>query len=129
MSTAQYSAEIRGGLQFLTHGQKSNGDLYQSQAGPANGGIWLYSHGIAAIALCEAYGMTGDENLRAPAQQAIRFIVQSQEPTRGGWRYSPGQMSDLSVSGWQLMALRSGQLAGLDVPEATMEATRRLLDR
>ncbi len=73
--------------------------------------------------------MTGDQELRGPAQHAIRFIVSSQEPTRGGWRYSPGQMSDLSVSGWQLMALRSGQLAGLEVPTETIEATQRLLDR
>ena len=30
---------------------------------------------IAALALCEAYGMTGDETLRAPAQAAIDFML------------------------------------------------------
>ena len=76
----------------------------------------MYSHGIAAMALCEAYAMTGDESLRAPAQSAINFICYAQDPEGGGWRYKPRQRGDTSVMGWQIGALKSGYLADLDVP-------------
>ena len=59
------------------------------------------------MALCEAYGMTQDRELREPAQKAIDFIIKSQDPSRGGWRYRPQEGSDTSVTGWQLMALKS----------------------
>ncbi len=48
----------------------------------------MYAQGIATIALCEAYGMTKDESLRQPAQQAIDFICWAQH-SAGGWRYYP----------------------------------------
>jgi hypothetical protein len=124
----QYRDHVAAGLDFLLAHQKPDGDLFLAD-GTKSEGVWFYSHGIATIALCEAFGMTGDSKLREPAQRAIDFIVDSQEPERGGWRYQPGVMADLSVSGWQLMALRSGQLAGLQVPPATIQGTVRLLDR
>ena len=124
----EYRKNVERALGFLTGRQNSDGDLYVRQGGPSNQGIWLYSHGIAAIALCEAYGMTGDKSLQSAAQSAINFIVGAQHPNYGGWRYAPGVNSDLSVSGWQLMALRSGQLAGLKVPKATITRVHRLLD-
>ncbi len=76
----------------------------------------MYSHGIAAMALCEAYAMTGDESLRAPAQAAINFTCYAQDPEGGGWRYKPRQRGDTSVMGWQIGALKSGYLAELAVP-------------
>src|SRR3990172_2809553 len=90
--------------------------------------MWLYSHGIATIALCEAYGMTQDPRLREPAQKAVDWIVAAQHPERGGWRYSPGVGSDTSVSGWMLMALKSGELAGLTVPESTYQGVENWLN-
>ena len=33
----------------------------------------------------------------------------------GGWRYAPRTAGDLSVTGWQVMALKSAQMAGLDL--------------
>ncbi|HEY5315339.1 MAG TPA: hypothetical protein VIK18_22600, partial [Pirellulales bacterium] len=47
---------------------------------------------------------------------ALDFIAAAQNPDEGGWRYAPRRGSDTSVSGWQLMALKSGELAGLKVP-------------
>src|SRR5205085_210442 len=36
---------------------------------------------------------------------------------KGGWRYTPhGNDADLSVTGWQLLALRAAKNAGCDVP-------------
>ena len=64
----------------------------------------MYAHGLASIALCEAYGMTHDKDLRAPAQAALDFIAFAQDPKGGGWRYKPHQSGDTSVFGWQLAA-------------------------
>ena len=65
----------------------------------------MYSHGLAAIALCEAYAMTEDPALLAPAQGAINFIVAAQ-CRDGGWRYGfqDARGGDTSVVGWQIMA-------------------------
>jgi hypothetical protein len=64
--------------------------------------------------------MTGDSRLRRPAERAIAYLAATQHPLMGGWRYAPGVNTDLSVTGWQLVALRSGQLAGLKVPSETL---------
>jgi hypothetical protein len=72
--------------------------------------------------------MTGDEELRGPAQRAIDFIEATQNPQFGGWRYEPRKEADTSVSGWQLMALKSGDLAGLKVKKETYDAVEKWLD-
>jgi hypothetical protein len=115
----KYADVVGGGIRFLVKNQRRSGDLFIPLDDRSNASVWLYSHGIAAIALCEAYGMTQDPELREPAQKAIDFIVASQHKVRGGWRYSPGVESDTSVSGWMMMALKSGRLAGLNVPDRT----------
>jgi hypothetical protein len=72
--------------------------------------------------------MTHDPALRQPAQAAVNFIVEAQDPTGGGWRYLPQQAGDTSVVGWQLMALKSAQMAYLRVPTATMRKAGYFLD-
>jgi hypothetical protein len=113
-----YEKTVYRGLRFLMSRQDpKRGDL----------GGGMYGHGIATIALCEAYGLTQDASLRLPAQRAVNFIVAAQHE-RGGWRYAPGQEGDLSVTGWQVMALKSAQMAGLDVPTITLKKAERFLD-
>ena len=87
----------------------------------------LYSHAQATIALCELYGMTKDETYELPARRAIAYAVATQGKN-GGWRYEPGAEGDMSVTGWFLMALKSGQMAGLEVPEETFAGIVRFLD-
>ena len=115
----EYKAVVRGGVDFLLAHQRENGDLFSALDDNSNQSVWLYSHALATIALCEAYGMTQDPELRIPAQKAIDFIVEAQHKERGGWRYAPGVGSDTSVSGWMMMALKSGELANLTVPKET----------
>lgn len=110
---------VRRGLEWLVRNQKPNGDLFAGGTSYA----WFYSHGMGTMALCEGYGMTQDPNLRAPAERAVQFILDSQHPQRGGWRYSPRAESDTSVTGWQLQAIKSAQMAGLNVPA---DAFRRI---
>jgi hypothetical protein len=103
-----YRSTVTRGLAWLIKNQKPDGDLRINFSGQAG----MYAHGQAAIVLCEAYAMTGDERFREPALKAIRFI-QAVQHRRGGWRYQPGQEGDTSVLGWQLMALQSARASNL----------------
>jgi hypothetical protein len=88
----------------------------------------MYAQGIAAMALAEAAAMTQDESIRPFAQSALNFIAKAQNSRTGGWRYVPGQPGDTTVLGWQLQALRSGVLGGLEVSTATIYAASRFLE-
>ena len=65
--------------------------------------------------------MTEDPKLKSAAQKALGFIIAAQNPSDGGWRYKPGDAGDTSVVGWQMMALKSGEMAGLVIPPRTIE--------
>jgi hypothetical protein len=119
----RYRDEVSRGLRWLLSQQRENGDL----RGNSQGNTGMYAHGQAAIVLCEAYMMTGDETLRDPAQKALDFIVAAQNDA-GGWRYQPKQAGDTSVVGWQVMALQSGRAAKLNVPKETLELAGVFLD-
>jgi len=119
----RYRDEVSRGLRWLLKNQRENGDLRANSQGNAG----MYAHGQAAIVLCEAYMMTGDETLRDPAQRALDFIVAAQNDA-GGWRYQPNQAGDTSVVGWQVMALQSGRAARLNVPHETLELAGVFLD-
>ena len=123
----QYAETIRRGIEFLMNHQQPNGDLYVQEDAVSNQNVAFYSHGIAALALCEAYGMTQDPELREPAQRCLDFIVSTQHTERGGWRYTAQVSSDTSVTGWMMMALKSGQLSGLEVPQETYQGIQRWL--
>ena len=111
----KYREVVRNGLQSLIGNQAADGNLYVASGSEENRAAALYSHAIATIALCEAYGMTQDPVLKNSAQRAVQYIVGSQDPTKGGWRYTPGKGADTSVTGWMMMALKSAELANLKV--------------
>ncbi len=119
-SKGPYKKTIVNGIYFLVKNQKSNGDLRMGGA--------MYDHGLAAIALCECYGMSNDKALRPHAQAALNFIMEAQDPKGGGWRYTPRQAGDTSVVGWQVMALKSGQMAYLSVNPAVLEKAQAFLE-
>ncbi len=125
---AAYKDVVAGGLAYLIAHQQTNGDLFEPLEDASNRSVWLYSHAIATIVLCEAYGMTQDPVLREPAQRGMDFIVAAQQTERGGWRYAPGVGADTSVSGWMTMALKSGELAGLSVSPSAYQKISRWLD-
>jgi len=112
---------VRRALDFILANLDDRGDL--------RAGETMYSQGIAAIALCEAFGMTGDALLREPAQRAIDYITRAHNSVDGGWRYEPGMAGDTSVLGWQVMALASARRVGLAVPQASLDAAEAWLDR
>lgn len=124
----KYSKQVAKAVQWLVDNQKPNGSLFvESDHAQTNEFCRFYSHGIAALALTEAYGMTQDPALREPAQMALDYIEQTQHGSLGGWRYVPGRSSDTSVTGWMVMALQSGRLAGLDVKDSTLDGVKSWL--
>ena len=96
-----YRKNIERALLWLVRHQDRNGNLARDCISP------MYSHGIATIALCEAFGLSGDRNVGQAAQGAINYIIAAQNPNDDGWRYNPGDPGDTSVVGWQIMALKS----------------------
>jgi hypothetical protein len=147
LNQAQVAATAMALLPFLGAGEtqlqgryKRNVDMGLHFLGRAmhqlhgnNGGLWqpggrMYGHGLASIALCEAFGMTRDNALQSAAQKSLDFIVAAQDPIGGGWRYSMQEPGDTSVVGWQLMALKSGTMAYLKVPTETIRKADYFLD-
>ncbi|MFP6765255.1 MAG: prenyltransferase/squalene oxidase repeat-containing protein, partial [Planctomycetaceae bacterium] len=109
--------QVDRALSWLIRQQGTDGFL----GGSASRYARMYCHAIATYALAEALGMqtdrAGDARLREPIRRAVQYIIANQNPTDGGWRYERGQRSDMSMFGWQLMALKSSQIAGIEVPD------------
>lgn len=120
-----YRENVQRGLEFLLRNQAENGNLY----GDARLFARMYCHGMAALALGEAYVMTGDHRLMPFLRQSTQYTRNAQHPTLGGWRYQPGDTGDMSQFGWQVMALRSAELAGIEVPHQTRDGMLRFLHR
>ena len=102
-------------------------------------GSRMYGHGIIALMLSEMLGMglndKQDKLTRKSCQKAIDLILDSQKRKKewkhqGGWRYAPdSDEADLSVTVWQLMALRSAKNSGLKVPASAIEEAVEYLKR
>jgi hypothetical protein len=87
----------------------------------------LYTQAQCTIALCELYAMTNNPKYFDAAQKAVDYCVAIQSP-QGGWRYEPGEDSDMSVTGWFVMALQSARMAGIVVPSPVFERIEAFLD-
>ncbi len=112
------------GLNFLMeHARRRGSGISYHEPGGT-----MYSHGLVAIVFCEAYAMTKDSRLEPFAQGTLKFIEQAQDPVGGGWRYEPKMPGDTSVVGWQLMALKSGKLSGLEISKQTYKLMAKFLD-
>ena len=127
----KYAAPLNHAIKWLVEHQADDGCLYLESDKRSDQACRMYSHGIATLALTEAYGMTQDPALKGPAQKAIDYIATSQHPQKGGWRYfanPKAQSTDTSVSGWMMMALQSAELAELNVDPAIKEKLTGWLD-
>jgi hypothetical protein len=121
----QYADNVERALGWMVRNQRSDGYL----AVGATHYEQMYCHGIATYALAEAYGMEDDSRLREPLKRAVQYIIAQQNTRDGGWRYVKGQPSDMSMFGWQLMALMRADLAGRerDAPDIAIPETSRQL--
>jgi hypothetical protein len=92
-----------------------------------------YNHAISSLTLAEVYGMSQSKDSKALQGAITRAVAATLElqrrPTdlpadRGGWRYITDDGphdSDLSLTGWQLMFLRSARNAGFNVPQQPID--------
>ena len=111
----EYGPVVASGKQYLLDALQRDGKF-----APVSG-QYMYGHGIATLVLAELYGQTQSAAIRPKLEQAVRVIIQSQNPD-GGWRYQPvAQDADISVTVLQAVALRAAKEAGLDVPQATLD--------
>ncbi len=133
-SSAEGVAMTRGLKYLLSEGRQDKAGYFG-----ASDGSRMYGHGIVSLMLTEMLGMTldtgMDEEVHQSCQKAIDLIARSQKVkkgvnARGGWRYTPDAGdSDLSVSVWQLMALRSAKNDGLEVSSKTIDDAVAYLKR
>ena len=123
----EYSKTVERGIDYLVASQAADGNL----AGRAEIFAYMYCHGMATLALSEAYAMTGDPRLERPVRRAIAYTVAAQNSASGGWRYKPPyprERGDTSQLGWQLMALKSAEQSGIAMPERTRQGIVRYLN-
>ncbi len=121
---SQYGENLRLGIKFLVEAAKKEKGYF------GKGGGRMYGHGICTLALAEAYGMMQKEQenkqVREALDLAIKVVLKAQCQQKnqhfGGWRYNPrNNDSDLSVSAWQILALRAAQNCKLKVPKKVID--------
>jgi hypothetical protein len=124
----KYKLVVKKGIEYLVSIQKPDGLI----------GSRNYEHPIAAMALVEAYGMSNDPALRVPAQKAVDIILQRQNKDKAaadaayaglGWDYvNPNSRNDSSVTGWNVMTLKSAVASGLNV-QGGIDGSKKWLER
>ncbi len=102
-------------------------------------GSRMYGHGIITLMLTEMAGMGAnaeqDKRIRESLDRAIALILSAQAVRKppayqGGWRYEPDSNdSDLSVTIWELMALRSAKNDAMAVPANAIDQAVEYLRR
>jgi hypothetical protein len=105
----EFGATVQKGLEYLISQQDAQGRFKGSDGHE-------YSLPIATYALCEAYGMTMNPNVKKAAEKALATVVNGQHPS-GGWDYNVKQTDrdDTSYMGWCAQAIKAGHMAQLDV--------------
>ncbi len=131
----RYGKQISKAIDFVLSTQKRRGyfcllPLTPGGGQPNTSQTVHYNHAIAGLMLGEAYGMTTGErsrNIEEALATALLYTREVQTRTKahpslhGGFRYgypdSPTAGSDMSISGWSLMFLRSARNAEFQVPK------------
>ncbi|KAA3606028.1 MAG: hypothetical protein DWQ01_17690 [Planctomycetota bacterium] len=129
-SDTEYSNVVRKAVEFLLNVQDEDSGHF--------GFSTAYGHGVTTYALAECYALTNDAGLRPALERAVAHIIRNQTRSRderrhGGWGYfnADGPTFDswprVSVSAWQVMALESARLGGLEVPDRVFDEAREFL--
>jgi len=142
-------------LSYLSYGVKLSDETEHAQAlgkglawlvkqvdeknGSMRDGGRMYDQAIGTLALGEAAGITRLEKIYQPLERAVAYLCNAQHPKSGGWKYEllsedsmhqsgNPELGDLSVTGFATMALRSAEMAGLQVPAKNLGLIRKFLD-
>jgi Prenyltransferase and squalene oxidase repeat len=139
----RYGARLERATDYVLSCQKANGlvtllgpdgeSLSRVVESHEIGTCAAYNHAISSLVLSEMYGMSHGERaarIQTAVQKSLSASLAMQRwpkdraDDRGGWRYIDdydGTDSDLSITGWELMFLRSARNAGFDVPKQPIE--------
>ncbi|HVR73544.1 MAG TPA: prenyltransferase/squalene oxidase repeat-containing protein [Planctomycetota bacterium] len=122
--SSPYRRNVRKAIDYLLDHQDGSG------AFGATGDNYFYNHTLSLFAMSEACAVTRSPRHRSSCEAGVAFSISAQQPG-GGWDYTarPGNRNDLSITGWQIMALRSAASAGIAVPDHVLERTRHFLSR
>jgi hypothetical protein len=111
---------LRAAIDFLI--QQAPSDGYFGKVD----GSRMYGQAMATLALAQAWGVEQTDSRRARIRDVVkngaRVILDAQRINKpdqfaGGWRYEPQSPdSDISLSGWNALALRACLGDGLDIP-------------
>jgi hypothetical protein len=129
----RYGLAVRGAMDFLVSRVPDDGYIGNVD------GSRMYGQAIVTLALSEAYGVETAADKRRQEQAALRKLVavilkaqdvSKSEPWAGGWRYEPNAVdSDISLSGWNALALRAAQEIGLAVPGESLRRAAAFVSR
>lgn len=91
---------------------------------------FFYNHSIATLAMAEAYGIHNDVRYHRSARRALEFSAKAQQ-SGGGWDYTTERTgrNDLSITGWQIMAMKTAQELDIPFDTSMLERTRGFLGR
>ena len=133
---AAHSAAVKKGLDWLVSRQRPDGAWSTLHPKDAYAQYFMYEHGIAAFALGDACAAAVaneqpvDPRYLCALKRAVDFIEQAQHAD-GGWRYKmeKREISDMSVSGWPVLALKSAKEAGIEISPQVVAGAKRLFDK
>ena len=112
----EFRDTVERGIRYLRSLQRPDG-RFTARLTPGPDPHLMYGQALCTLALAEASGMSGDTSLKPALEKSIQFIARAQQ-AGGGWDYGPEptQRNDTSITGWVVMALKSAQAAGVQVP-------------
>ncbi len=108
----EFGEAVTGAIVYLIENSvKQNGRM----ATNLGNNHWVYEHGIATYALAEAYTFCrilglNIPNLKTSVESGVQWIIDNQNRS-GGWEYGyqegGGRGGDMSITAWQLQALKA----------------------
>ena len=112
-----YGIKMENAITYLlNHGRNQRGYL-----GTPRNHAGMYEHGLAVLALSEAWGQSKNPRIKSTLRNAVDITLSAQN-REGGWRYSPEPRdADLSMTVMQIVALNSASEAGIAVPQTTID--------
>lgn len=125
----RYGMVVRAAAEHLTGAVPKDGYVGSTPGGGGKGP--MYAQGIATVALAQVVGVEPNADRRRRQREALERLIgvilkaqaaKTSGPYAGGWRYTPDAPdSDLSLSGWNALALRAAQDVGVAVPKEAIE--------